>query len=60
MWRTDEVTTPPTSWAEMFDPASPYAGKFSVYDAPIYIADAAVVLMATQPGPRHHPPVCPG
>jgi putative spermidine/putrescine transport system substrate-binding protein len=49
MWRTDVVTTPPTSWAEMFDPNSPYAGKFSVYDAPIYIADAAVVLMATQP-----------
>jgi putative spermidine/putrescine transport system substrate-binding protein len=49
MWRTDEVTTPPTSWADMFDPNSPYAGKFSVYDAPIYIADAAVVLMATQP-----------
>ena len=49
MWRTDEVTTPPTSWSEMFDPASEYAGKFSVYDAPIYIADAAVVLMATNP-----------
>jgi putative spermidine/putrescine transport system substrate-binding protein len=49
MWRTDEVTTPPTTWADMFDPNSPYAGKFSVYDAPIYIADAAVVLMATQP-----------
>ena len=49
MWRTDEVTTPPTKWAELFDPASPYAGKFSVYDAPIYIADAAVVLMKTRP-----------
>lgn len=49
MWRTDVVTTPPTSWAEMFDPSSAYAGKFSVYDAPIYIADAAVVLMATKP-----------
>jgi putative spermidine/putrescine transport system substrate-binding protein len=49
MWRTDEVTTPPTKWAEIFDPASPYAGKFSVYDAPIYIADAAVVLMASRP-----------
>jgi putative spermidine/putrescine transport system substrate-binding protein len=33
----------------MFDPASPFAGKVSVYDAPIYIADAAVVLMATRP-----------
>ena len=49
MWRTDEVTTPPTSWTEMFDPDSPYAGKFSVYDAPIYIADAAIVLMKTNP-----------
>jgi putative spermidine/putrescine transport system substrate-binding protein len=49
MWRTDEVSPAPTKWAELFDPASPYAGKFSVYDAPIYIADAAVVLMKTNP-----------
>lgn len=49
MWRTDEVTTAPTKWAELFDPASPYAGKFSVYDAPIYIADAAIVLMKSNP-----------
>jgi len=49
MWRTDEVSPAPTKWAELFDPNSPYAGKFSVYDAPIYIADAAVVLMKTRP-----------
>ncbi len=49
MWRTDQVDPAPTSWAEMFDPASPYAGKFSVYDAPIYIADAAIVLMKSNP-----------
>ncbi len=49
MWRTDVVTTPPTKWAELFDPTSPYAGKFSVYDAPIYIADAALVLMSSKP-----------
>ena len=49
MWRTDEVMEAPTSWTAMFDPDSPYAGKFSVYDAPIYIADAAVVLMTTNP-----------
>jgi putative spermidine/putrescine transport system substrate-binding protein len=49
MWRTDEVTPAPTTWAQMFDPSSPYAGKVSVYDAPIYIADAAVVLMSTRP-----------
>jgi putative spermidine/putrescine transport system substrate-binding protein len=49
MWRTDLVDPAPTKWAQLFDPASPYAGKFSVYDAPIYIADAAVVLMKSQP-----------
>ncbi len=49
MWRTDKVTPAPTSWADIFDPTKPYAGKISVYDAPIYIADGAVVLMATQP-----------
>ena len=47
MWRTDQVTPAPTTWAQMFDPANGY--KVSVYDAPIYIADAAVVLMKTQP-----------
>ncbi|MEA2546656.1 MAG: putative spermidine/putrescine transport system substrate-binding protein, partial [Chloroflexota bacterium] len=49
MWRTDKVTPAPTSWAEMFDPSKPWAGKVSVYNAPIYIADAAVVLMKTKP-----------
>jgi putative spermidine/putrescine transport system substrate-binding protein len=49
MWRTDKVTPDPTSWSDMFDPTKPWAGKVSVYDAPIYIADAAVVLMKTQP-----------
>jgi putative spermidine/putrescine transport system substrate-binding protein len=47
MWRTDEVDPAPTRWEQMFDPDSGY--KVSVYDAPIYIADAAVVLMDTQP-----------
>lgn len=49
MWRTDTVNPAPKTWAEMFDPASKFAGKVSVYDAPIYIADAAVVLMKTKP-----------
>ena len=39
----------PTSIVDMFSPDSPYAGKISVYDSPIYIADAALYLMATQP-----------
>ena len=47
MWRTDQVKPAPTTWAQMFDPANGY--KISIYDAPIYIADAAVVLMSTKP-----------
>jgi len=44
-----EAGAAPTSMKDMFEATSPYAGKISVYDAPIYIADAAVYLMATQP-----------
>ena len=49
MWRTDIVDPAPDSWSVVFDPASPYAGKVTAYDAPIYIADAAVYLKATKP-----------
>jgi putative spermidine/putrescine transport system substrate-binding protein len=38
----------PDSMAVMFED-SPAAGSVSVYDSPIYIADAALYLMATQP-----------
>ncbi|NBP50662.1 MAG: extracellular solute-binding protein [Actinobacteria bacterium] len=44
-----EAGAAPTSIVDMFSPESPYAGKISVYDAPIYVADAAIYLMATQP-----------
>ncbi len=49
MWNTDKVTTPIDSWASTFEPDSPYAGSVTAYDSPIFIADAAVYLMATQP-----------
>ena len=39
----------PTSWSVVFDPKSPYAGKITAYDSPIYIADAAMYLMSKQP-----------
>jgi putative spermidine/putrescine transport system substrate-binding protein len=39
----------PDSWSVMFEPGSPADGAVSVYDSPIYIADAALYLMATQP-----------
>jgi putative spermidine/putrescine transport system substrate-binding protein len=49
MWQSETVNPPPANWAAMFDPSQPFSGKVSVYDAPIYIADAAVVLMKTRP-----------
>jgi putative spermidine/putrescine transport system substrate-binding protein len=49
MWRTDIVDPAPDSWGVVFDPDSPYKGRVTAYDAPIYIADAAVYLMATKP-----------
>ena len=39
----------PTSWSAVFDPKSPYKGKITAYDSPIYIADAALYLMKHQP-----------
>jgi putative spermidine/putrescine transport system substrate-binding protein len=51
MYRTDVVTTKPTSWDVVFDAtaAQPYAGKITDYDSPIYIADAALYLKAHKP-----------
>ena len=43
------VTTAPDSWGVTFDAASPYAGKVTAYDSPIFIADAALYLMKTNP-----------
>lgn len=39
----------PDSWGVMFDGGAPSDGAVSVYDSAIYIADAALYLMATQP-----------
>ena len=49
MYRTDVVTPAPTSWGAVFDANSPYKGKITAYDSPIYIADAALYLMKTKP-----------
>lgn len=49
MFNTDVVKPAPTSWSVVFDANSPYAGKVTAYDSPIYIADAAMYLIATQP-----------
>jgi putative spermidine/putrescine transport system substrate-binding protein len=49
MWNPSKVSAPQDSWAAVFSDASKYRGKVTAYDSPIYIADAALYLMATQP-----------
>ena len=45
-YRTDIVKPAPTSWASVWDTNSPYKGKITAYDSPIYIADAALYLLS--------------
>ena len=49
MWNPSKVTGPQDSWSAVFTDASKYQGKVTAYDSPIYIADAALYLMASQP-----------
>ena len=49
IWNKEKVGDTVDSWAVMFEPDSKAAGGVGPYDSPIYIADAAVYLMATQP-----------
>jgi putative spermidine/putrescine transport system substrate-binding protein len=51
MYNTDDVAKAPTSWGAVLDPeqAKAWKGKVTAYDSPIYIADAALYLKATQP-----------
>ena len=49
MYNTDVVKPAPTSWDVVFDKSSAYKGKVTAYDSPIYIADAALYLMAHNP-----------
>jgi putative spermidine/putrescine transport system substrate-binding protein len=48
-YNTDEVKPAPKSWDVVFDKAGDYSGSVTAYDNPIYIADAAVYLMAHNP-----------
>jgi putative spermidine/putrescine transport system substrate-binding protein len=51
MFNKDVVKPAPDSWGAVLDPAeaAKYKGKVTAYDNPIYIADAALYLKATQP-----------
>jgi putative spermidine/putrescine transport system substrate-binding protein len=53
MFNTEQVSPAPDSWSIVWETDGPWAeqvaGKVTAYDSPIYIADAAVYLMATRP-----------
>lgn len=49
MYNTDLFPGGLDSWSAVFDDAGEHSGQVTAYDSPIYIADAAVYLMATQP-----------
>jgi putative spermidine/putrescine transport system substrate-binding protein len=49
MWDPSVVTTKPDSWSTVFAADSPYKGKVTAYNYAIYVADAALYLMATKP-----------
>ena len=49
MFNTDVVPADTDSWSVVWDKGSDYKGKVTAYDYEIYIADAAVYLMATKP-----------
>jgi putative spermidine/putrescine transport system substrate-binding protein len=49
LYNTAAFPTAPDTWAGMWEPTSTSKGKVMPYDDAIYIADAAVYLMATQP-----------
>lgn len=51
MYNNKNFSEPPTSWGAVFetDQLEQNKGKVTAYDSPIYIADAALYLMKTQP-----------
>jgi putative spermidine/putrescine transport system substrate-binding protein len=49
MWDTSKVSGDLDSWSAVFDKSDAYKGHLTAYDSPIYIADAALYLKATQP-----------
>jgi putative spermidine/putrescine transport system substrate-binding protein len=49
LYNTEEFAEAPTSWDVVWEADSPAAGAISVYNSAIYIADAALYLMAHNP-----------
>ena len=49
VYNTEAFTEAPDSWSVMFEGGTVADGAVSVYDSPIYVADAALYLSKTQP-----------
>src|SRR5215468_1090522 len=49
MWDPKRVPGNLDSWSAIFNQSGQYKGHVTAYDSPIYIADAALYLKATQP-----------
>ena len=49
LYNTDTFKEAPTSWDPVWNADSPAAGKISIYNSSIYIADAALHLQQTNP-----------
>jgi putative spermidine/putrescine transport system substrate-binding protein len=49
LYNTAQVKQAPDSWSVVFDKDTPYKGRVTAYDSPIYIADAALYLSKTRP-----------
>jgi putative spermidine/putrescine transport system substrate-binding protein len=49
LYNTDTFPEAPTSWDVVWNADSPAAGKISIYNSSIYIADAALHLKTTNP-----------
>jgi putative spermidine/putrescine transport system substrate-binding protein len=49
IYNTDTFPVAPTTWDPVWDATGPAAGKVSIYNGNIYIADAALRLMKTKP-----------
>jgi putative spermidine/putrescine transport system substrate-binding protein len=49
MYNTEQVDPAPTTWDGVWENAADFAGRISIYDSSIYIADAALHLKTAQP-----------
>ena len=52
MWNTDKVKPDPAGWQALYDPESSAAGRMTLFDSPITVADAALYAGSIRPDLR--------